>query len=293
MSDATGEDDAASSPTLDELASATFFGVSDQPVTLVDGRWEGAPFVEGGASRPTVGLVEDFLLTGDLTGDGREAAVVLIWGSSGGSGTRTYLAVAERQKGEVVNLATTLVGDRVQVKAGFVADALITLDLIQAGPGEAACCPTQKVIAGWRLEDGTLVRTATEITGTLSLDDLQGPDWVLDKIGWDEPVADLPPIWIHFEPGRVDGSGGCNTYFGTATGETPGELAFSAMGTTMMACSESVMELERRYLRTLAGAESYSFLGGRLILGCETDNGSVSLIFKRRSENPPVLDDGP
>ncbi len=74
-------------PTLDELSSATYEGLFDYPVTLTDGRYEGEPFVEGGASAPAAGLVEDFLLTCDLDGDGREEAVVLLWESSGGSGT--------------------------------------------------------------------------------------------------------------------------------------------------------------------------------------------------------------
>lgn len=285
---------ANSAPTLNELANATLLGVSDRPVTLVDGRWEGEPFVEGGASRPTVGLVEDFLLTGDLTGDGRDEAVVLVWESTGGSGTRTYLAAMGRRGEEVVNLGTSLVGDRVQVKAGFIAAGLTTLDLVRAGPGEAACCPTQKVLVGWRLEDGNLVRVSTEITGSLSLDDLEGPEWVLEKIGRDDPVADGPPIWIGFDEDRVEGSGGCNAYFGTVTGETPGVLVFSAMGTTMMACSEPAMDLERRFLRTLAGGSRYSFVAGRLVIGCETDDGGVvDLIFRRADPTQSAADGEP
>ena len=40
--------------------------------------------------------------------------------------------------------------------------------------------------------------------------------------------------------------------------------------------------LERLYLNILAGASSYSFLGGRLVIGCDTDNGPVALIFTAR-----------
>ena len=83
---------------------------------------------------PSAGLVEHFVLTGDLNGDGRDEAVVLLWENSGGSGTRTYLAAMGRGDGAIVNLGTVLIGDRVQVKTGFIVDGLITLDLIQAGP---------------------------------------------------------------------------------------------------------------------------------------------------------------
>ena len=73
------------------------------------------------------------------------------------------------------------------------------------------------------------------------------------------------------------------------TGDVPGELVFSGMGATRMACPAPAMDLERHYLNVLAGASSYSFLGGRLVLGCETDDGPVALIFEPRevpSETP-------
>ena len=46
--------------------NATYSGIYEHTITLRDGRWEGEPFIKGGASRPAVGLVEDFSLTGDL-----------------------------------------------------------------------------------------------------------------------------------------------------------------------------------------------------------------------------------
>ncbi|MDX2437573.1 MAG: hypothetical protein QNL88_11050, partial [Acidobacteriota bacterium] len=85
--------EANSAPNPEELANATYSGLFGDPVTLDDGRWQGAPYVEGGASRPSAGLVRNFVLSGDLNGDGRDEAVVLVWESSGGSGTREYLAI--------------------------------------------------------------------------------------------------------------------------------------------------------------------------------------------------------
>jgi len=271
----------AGAPILSELANATYEGIFDEPVRLAEGRWEGAPYVEGGASRPSAGLVDDFVLTGDLDGDGREDAAVLIWESSGGSGTRSYLAVAGRVDGAVTNLATDLVGDRVQVKNGFIANGLIVLDLIQTGPGDAACCPTRKARVEWRLVDGTLARTATRDTGTLSLEDLYGPEWVLVRIGQDIRTRDASRATLTFDAGRVTGNGGCNGFFGTVTGEAPGKLGFSAMGTTMRACPEPDMDFERRYLRALAGGSNYSFIAGRLVLDCRTEDGMVSMVFER------------
>ncbi len=290
---ATGNDLASTAPTLEELADATYAGIFDAPVTLTGGRWEGAPYVEGGASRPSAGLVEDFLLTGDVNGDGRKDSVILVWESSGGSGTRTYLAVMGRNDDGVVNLGTSLVGDRVQVKTVFIADGRVVLDLIQAGPNDAACCPTQKALVGWRLVDGVLTRTDSEITGTLSLADLEGTDWVLAAIGWDNPVPGEPSVSVRFDGDKVTGNGGCNGYFGTVTGDAPGQLRFSAMGTTMMACPDPIMDLERRYLHTLAEGSSYSFVGGRLVIGCETDDGRVALIFNRIKSEESSSEDSP
>jgi len=42
------------------------------------------------------------------------------------------------------------------------------------------------------------------------------------------------------------------------------------------------MDLERRYLSALAGATGYTFLTGRLVLSCETDEGPVALTYAPR-----------
>jgi len=275
-------------PTIDELAETTFAGIYDQTVTLRDGQWEGEPFVDDGASRPSVGLVTHFLLRGDLDGDGREEAAVLLWESSGGSGTRLYLAVAGRHDEDIENLATAFIGDRVQIRSGRVAGGSVILDLIQAGPGDAACCPTEKATSTWALGTEGLALVSTQITGTLSVADLEGPEWVLAELGWDQAVADGAEITLGFQDDRVTGKGGCNRYFGSVNAAAPGELRFSGMGATRMACPEPAMETEQRYLSALAGASRYSFLAGRLVLSCDTEEGPVALIFTPREDSPPV-----
>ena len=42
------------------------FEEPEGPVRLEDGRWEGAPLVQGGAARPSVVFVRDFRLVGDV-----------------------------------------------------------------------------------------------------------------------------------------------------------------------------------------------------------------------------------
>lgn len=128
-------------------------GIEDHPVRLEDGAWEGEPYVEGGAARPRIGLIDALWLLGDVNGDGKQEAVVGLWQSSGGSGTRNYAAVLERRAEGSVNTATVLLGDRVRIDGGAIENGVIRLDLVEHGPDEPACCPTHAVS---RYYDGEL-----------------------------------------------------------------------------------------------------------------------------------------
>jgi heat shock protein HslJ len=272
-------EEAGSAPTAFELANATYSGIVDLPVTLTDGRWEGEPFVEGGASRPTVGLVDSFILTGDLDQDGHEETAALLWENSGGSGNRVYLAVMARRNGDIVNFGTSMIGDRVQIRSGAIDDGRVTLDLIRAGPEDAACCPTEKALVTWVCGEDGLSRSADETTGTLSIADLEGHGWRLIELGRGHSLPEGIEISMVFRDDRVSGNSGCNDYFAGVTAPRPGELGFNGMGATRMACPEPLMDLERHYLSTLAGASGYSFLAGRLVLSCDTDEGPQALVF--------------
>ncbi len=277
---------AEGAPTAFELAHATYTGVMDAPVTLTDGRWEGEPFVEGGASRPTVGLVDHFILTGDLDEDGLDEAVALLWESSGGSGNRLFLAAVSSGEDVVTNLGTALIGDRIQVRSGEINAGRITFDIVRAGPEDAACCPTQRASVTWALSGGGLSQVADETIGTLSLDDLGGHGWVLTELGREQPLPESVEISLLFQDDRVSGTSGCNNYFAGVLAPNPGELAFNGMGATRMACPEPMMDLERRYLSALAGASGYRFHAGRLVLTCDTDEGPQALVFT--PENNPA-----
>jgi heat shock protein HslJ len=276
--------------TVSELAHATYSGIIDETITLTNGRWEGQPFVEGGESRPTVGLVDHFVLTGDLDADGREEAAMILWESSGGSGNRLYLAAMGRGDKTVVNLGTAFIGDRVQIRSGSIENGKVTLDVVRAGPEDAACCPTQKATLSWALGENGLSQIAEDVSGTVSLADLEGPVWTLIELGWQQPVDDGPEITLSFEKSRVSGNAGCNTYFAEVTATAPGELGFTGMGATRMACPEPIMDLERRYLKALAGCSRYSFLAGRLVLSSVTEEEPQSLVFAPPEPGPEIRD---
>ena len=269
-------------PSALELSSATYSGILNEPITLTDGRWEGEPYVEGGASRPTAGLIDQFILTGDLDGDGLDEAVALLWESSGGSGTRLFLAAMARGDDSVTNLSTTLIGDRVQVRSGAIDGGKVNLDVIRAGPEDAACCPTEKARVSWALSEDGLTQMDDESTGTLSLADLGGQEWVLVELGRDQYLPKDVEITLLVQDERVSGSSGCNKYFAGVMAPKAGEFAFNGMGATRMACPEPLMDFERRYLSALAGARGYRFLAGHLAVNCETEDGLTVLLFSPR-----------
>jgi hypothetical protein len=89
--------------------------------------------------------VRDIEICGDIDGDGENETVVALWYASGGSGTFQYIAVLEEGETGPENTFTAPVGDRVKIEGGAIGDGMVHLDVIQHGPDEPACCPTQAV----------------------------------------------------------------------------------------------------------------------------------------------------
>jgi uncharacterized membrane protein len=114
--------------TVDRLQAATFNGIFDEPVTLVDGQYEGEPYTSGTASRPIVRLIPGVIATGDVTGDGTDEAVVVLAHNSGGSGVFMYLAVMQETRRGPENIATVMLGDRVKVIAIEIKDGKIAAE---------------------------------------------------------------------------------------------------------------------------------------------------------------------
>jgi LysM repeat protein len=156
---------AGSRLTLEALRDATYQGIYPEPVQLVDGKYEGEPFVAGGASRPTVTLVDTLNAFGDLDGDGLSDAAVLLAENSGGSGVFLYLAAVLDQDGQPANAATQLLGDRVDVKSLAIQEGEIALNILTSGPNDPLCCPSLEVSVRFRLE-GSRLLDQTEFAGT-------------------------------------------------------------------------------------------------------------------------------
>lgn len=258
-------------PTLAEAAAATYSGIEEAgtDVTLSGGHWEGPPFKEGTVSRPAVGLYDDLHLEGDLDDDGDDEAIVLLWSGSGGSGTRTHVAVLDRTAGGVVNVATRLLGDRVQVRHMGLDGGLIRLDILNAGPRDAACCPGELSSLTWALGGtGLEEREPAVVTGRLSLAVLEGVTWRLARFAWSEDAPAAPVVTLAYAGGRLAGNAGCNQYSATVRDADgfPGKIEVSLPAATRKACPPDDMQVEERFLRQLGTASRFGFMGGRLML---------------------------
>lgn len=276
----------ASAPTLREMRNATYHGVAGIPgaVTLSDGHWEGAPFVEGAAARPVLTYARDFRIAGDLDGDGGDEAVALLGFSAGGSGETVYLAVLRDESGSADCVAVAPLGDRVKVRDARVADGRLFVDVLQAGAGDAMCCPGDLVTRVWTLTPDGLEEVRVTPTGRLAVTALSGVEWVLAWWSWDEAAPVEPRITAVFDGARVTGTSGCNRYFAAATdGAAPGEIALSEPGATLMACPEPTGGVEARYLAQLASVQRYSFVAGMLALEYDADGSRATMLFERRA----------
>lgn len=265
------------------LANAIYHGIEDAPVQLENGRWEGKPYVEGGASRPSVGLVEEFSLQGDLDGDGEPETVVLLWQSSGGSGNFQYVAVMKNRDGDLLNVATAPVGDRVQLRSGAILDGVIKLDVVQQGEGDAACCPSQLATRSWMLDGSELTEQEPGIEGALSLEMLEGTEWILTRLKQDRHTPEGIEVTVAFSDGRVAGHSGCNRFSASIEdGDAPGQIRIGPAMGTRMACPGEVMEFESEFLELLGLVDRFGFMGGRLLLTGSTDSYAFRLKFKEK-----------
>jgi hypothetical protein len=97
---------------------------------------------------------------GDLNGDGREDAAVILAQDLGGSGTFMTLAAVLSDQGIPRYQAGTNLGDRVKVEAVSIKGGVILVTLVGHGPDDPMCCPTQKVTRSFRLEGNKLPEIA-------------------------------------------------------------------------------------------------------------------------------------
>ncbi len=168
-------------PTLDErFAHGCYHGVSPidpkEETCLKEGRWEGTATVGAGTTvKPTV-VLSPRRESGDLDGDGVPETALVLTSEPGGSGSFVYLAIAAWRGDRVVNLATTLLGDRVRVRALRIAGGKVLVDVQQGAPGDPACCPTQLATRTFTLKAGQLAEGPVKLGPRVTIDQLDHPE---------------------------------------------------------------------------------------------------------------------
>ena len=121
--------------------------------------------LSNGSYQDSAGGLEVHLIksaTGDLDGDGRSDAAVVLASEAGGTGTFVDLfAVLDKPSGPLTRGPASL-GDRVKVDSMRVVDRAIKLHLLTHGPDDPLCCPTQHSVETFLLRADSLFRRPSE-----------------------------------------------------------------------------------------------------------------------------------
>lgn len=143
--------------TIDMLKNAEYESEfpKSKKAKLTDGAYQ-EEIAPGAASKLTVNLLDQYA-TGDLNGDGVADAAVILAANMGGSGTFVNLAAVLNEGGKPKHVASTSLGDRVQIKSVSIKGGEIAVDMVKHGPNDPMCCPTQQVTQKYKLQDGKLV----------------------------------------------------------------------------------------------------------------------------------------
>jgi heat shock protein HslJ len=268
-------------PTLEQVQAATVSGVFDQAITLAGGKYEGEPAAPGAASRPTVLLWEPTFQTADLDGVIGSEAVAMLGSNSGGSGEFVYLAVFGMREGSFANLATVPVGDRVKLQNLWIERGKVIMDVIEAGPNDAACCPTQVSRKTYGYDGGAFKQISSEVRGMLAISMLSANEWTLVEIDGQPLSQDVDPPLIHFEGEKLRGFAGCNRFTASVKETQPGEIDIGAAAAEKKACPPPQMDLEQRFLTQLDAVNRYSYVAGQLALTWTDGDKLGTLLFRK------------
>ena len=101
-------------------------------------------------------------------------------------------------------------------------------------------------------------------------------EWTLSRFK-DKPINSsipIPTMKINLNQMQVNGSGGCNKYFGAIEKLTTNTIQFGAIAGTRMACFNN--DIERDYLKALNTVNTYQIKGSNLIFYNATGNKVLS-----------------
>ena len=118
-----------------------------------------------------------------------------------------------------------------------------------------------KAITGNSTDNFILIKVPEGITEKYwKLVEINGEKVVVDGIG-----SRAPYMILKQEDNRVNGNGGCNSFFGSYTLEDGNRIKFSQLGATQMACISNA-EIEPKFFKVLEMADNYNLKGDTLTL---------------------------
>ena len=141
-------------PTIEEAASATYWGELGLRIKLDHGEWNS----DGGAH---VRLLPEFYATADLNGDGAQNAAVILEVSNAGDRSGHYLAVLRADQLETISLGTIRIGHPVQVRALRLDGRRMIVDYLRRGAADAEGAMTEPATATFVLGDAGLAEVST------------------------------------------------------------------------------------------------------------------------------------
>ena len=149
--------------TLDMLKNGTYHTLTyGRTVTLVNGSYSDG----SGASVFSVQMLGVYAL-GDLNGDGKADAAILLAENGGGSGEFESVVAVINQGGKPHQQSQAALGDRVQIKSAEISSGVIHLDMLVQSPNDPLCCPSLPQKQNYWLIDNRLwlMRVTSTIGG--------------------------------------------------------------------------------------------------------------------------------
>jgi dipeptidyl aminopeptidase/acylaminoacyl peptidase len=145
----------AAALTLDTLKNLEYRVTASEgaPVKLVDGKYEKNEPVE---ERFYV-IATDSVGFGDFDGDGTKDAAIVVVSNTGGTGVFVDVVLVRSVEGLPVASRGAFLGDRVKVNTIHVERGNVVVDLIQQGPNDPMCCPTQHATRRFSFDGGRLI----------------------------------------------------------------------------------------------------------------------------------------
>jgi heat shock protein HslJ len=228
----------------------------------------------------TVRLLDQLIAQGDVNGDGKTDAVVLLDDESSGSGQFIWVAAVLDALGKPTPTEAVMLGDRIGVKALKIDGGQVVADIVGQGTGDVACCGTwniQKVLA---LKDGQLVEQSSKEMSKVSLSDLNGTWRLVDLNSHTEPALADVEVTLQISDGQISGSAGCNNYNATLSGlpDDPSAFKVGPIASTKKACPDPIMKQETEYLTRLGQVKAWKY-----------DAGQLALLYDSSTDNPQYL----